>query len=205
MDEMSAKNVVCLWCCHPPDMSRDPKTKTLLFPAMPLAVGMRPEKDGYGHRWGIRFFFCGLRCALAYARDTKGLPVDTVSLTRCLAKEYLGIPVMRTVPPARHRSDLSMFGGPLTIEEFRGNRVPVVVIHSNIRIFSAPDHSVPDFCLQPNIFPGQRKMTCMPRNVNPRPTPYNNSQIFKNRAASPKNILKLVAPPKKRKLNKNKS
>lgn len=127
LDARRKSGVVCMWCCHVASDDHSP---------MPLAVGMRPHCDS--HQFTIRYYFCSLSCVLAYIFHERCLPVDVVSMNRYLAKVLLGIPMSVKVRRAPPRSALILFGGKLTIDEFR--RCPLETrLNTTIEILTASD------------------------------------------------------------------
>lgn len=93
----------CWWCCHPwegPDVH------------LPIRYDERTKKfTTMGH-------FCSFECAKAYGMDNGGSRWgEMLEFLALYRKHALG----KYVPlwPAPKRQTLQMFGGPLTIEEFR--------------------------------------------------------------------------------------
>ena len=117
---------LCWWCCHAPDLlSQTP---------VPLAVAIRQTMTGT--RWVLKGYFCSIRCGLAYAHDNQNrLPHDTIQITRNLWMVYAGLPMIEHVQKAPSRQALQVFGGDLTIAEFRQNSRSIQC-HGNILIFS---------------------------------------------------------------------
>lgn len=100
----SVTSINCYWCCHG-------------FDGPPVGLPVRRSADTF-HVTGC---FCSLECAAAY---NFGMP--RVSVDRSLER-YMLINSLATrlgvggcaIKPAPDRLSLSMFGGPLGIEEFR--------------------------------------------------------------------------------------
>ena len=209
MDKNLVDGVHCWWCCHPPDARVCPVQSTPLYPPVPLAVGLRvgapPECV---MRWVVRGFFCSWRCALAYARDARGIPHDTIQLTRLLALKYSQIPMSEPIVSAPPRSLLRLFGGQMDICEFRATSRRFHP-QCNILIFSVnKDQAVADArsVLPPpqpkTLMPPlkqQNVLRGMPRNIDSRrrraPVQYDKKDIFKHRGSSPQNIVALLRPP----------
>lgn len=103
-DWPSVTSICCYWCCTG-------------FSNTPVGLPIRKSGDLF-HVTGC---FCSLECAAAY---NFGMP--RVSVDRCLER-FMLINALATelgvggsaVKPAPDRLSLSMFGGPLAIEEFR--------------------------------------------------------------------------------------
>ena len=99
----------CWWCCHP-------------FNGPPFGLPLR-HAAGVFHCTGI---FCGLECVLAYnRRERHGHDAaDSANHVQLMALRILQMAGTRPmtvcgVRPAPDRSLLSLFGGPLSVEEFR--------------------------------------------------------------------------------------
>ena len=97
----------CWWCCHP-------------FDGIPVGLPLR-HAAGIFHCTGI---FCGLECALAFnRRERHGHDADDTSNHIQLMAMRMGR-TAGSIRPAPDRSLLRMFGGPLTVDEFRAVSVP---------------------------------------------------------------------------------
>lgn len=95
-------SVHCYWCCH-------------RFPNVPLGLPVRLS-NGMFHVMGC---FCSLECASAFnfnSKESNDECLNRYSLINALAQR-LGLGA--SVKPAPSRLALKMFGGPLTIEQFR--------------------------------------------------------------------------------------
>ena len=97
-------SVHCYWCCH-------------RFPTPPVGLPIKMS----GGRFHVIGCFCSLECACTYNFSTTKDSVDEClsrySLINALSKR-LGLD--RVVHPAPDRLSLLMFGGHMTIDEFRG-------------------------------------------------------------------------------------
>ena len=95
-------SISCYWCCHK-------------FQTTPFGLPVKYVNDKF-HVVGC---FCSLECALAYNYDMNDT-VDAIwersNLVNYLAKR---IGILKTVKPAPPKLSLTMFGGHLSIEEFR--------------------------------------------------------------------------------------
>lgn len=99
----ASTSVHCYWCCHK-------------FNTTPMGL---PVKYAEG-KFYVTGCFCSLECAAAYNFDSRDSIDDTLEryhLLNVLARE-LGYE--STVKQAPNRLSLSMFGGHLSIEQFRG-------------------------------------------------------------------------------------
>ena len=105
-------NVCCWWCCHP-------------FPGPSLHF---PYKyDELRKRFSVTGHFCSWECTKAWAFDNGGHRygeyIGFIALMRKQANNNKYVPTS-TAPK---RQSLKMFGGPLTIEEFRSSTSNVFV------------------------------------------------------------------------------
>ena len=95
-------SISCYWCCHK-------------FHTTPFGLPVKYVNDKF-HVVGC---FCSLECALSYNYDMNDT-VDAIwersNLVNYLAKR---IGIINTVKPAPPKLSLNMFGGHLSIEEFR--------------------------------------------------------------------------------------
>ena len=94
----------CWWCCHP-----------FSVPPVGLPVnlnGMPPRESlsTYGH-------FCGYSCALAWAKDRRAFHKQ-IPLLHYLHKRTYDTFALECAPP---REMLRMFGGPMSIDDFRAS------------------------------------------------------------------------------------
>lgn len=94
--------VACWWCCHTFDW--DP-------------IGM-PEKM-YNDTLYISGCFCSLNCVMAYNFDLNDNKVwERVSLINFIKNKIYG-PNSHDITPSPPRQILNLFGGPMSIDEFR--------------------------------------------------------------------------------------
>ena len=105
-------NVACWHCCH-------------TFKTMPIPMIRR--YDRLLNRYVCAGIFCSTNCARAYMVEHQAhLSNQAAAYMTIMAKEVFGIPEV-SARPARPRIRLKMFGGTLTIEEFRaGFSTPTV-------------------------------------------------------------------------------
>lgn len=103
----------CWWCCHPwdgPDVH------------LPIRYDDRTKKfTTMGH-------FCSFECAKAYGMDNGGARWGEILEILSLYRKHVCGKYVPT-SPAPKRQTLKIFGGPLTIEEFRkssGEKAPWV-------------------------------------------------------------------------------
>ena len=99
----------CWWCCHQ-------------FDGIPVGLPLR-HVAGVFHCTGV---FCGLECALAYnRRERHGHDADdTANHIQLMAMRMVPGHAFRGVRAAPDRCLLRLFGGPLSIEEFRAVTAP---------------------------------------------------------------------------------
>lgn len=95
-------NVCCWHCCHP--FEGQP---------IPLPTAYDSRRDAFR----VMGVFCSWSCAKAYNRDNMRQHTSTSHLLTLLRKRATG--VLAHTTPAPPRQTLTMFGGPLTIDEFR--------------------------------------------------------------------------------------
>lgn len=97
-------NIYCQWCCHP-------------FNTPPCALPIKYIKG----KFFLRGCFCSFNCAAAYNFDNKDYDMwERYSLLNFLYKKMYQTPYIR-VKIAPPRESLKIFGGFLSIEEFRLN------------------------------------------------------------------------------------
>lgn len=97
-------DIYCMWCCHP-------------FDSMPCAL---PEKIVNG-KFYVYGNFCSFNCAAAHNFDTCSYNVwEKYNLLNLLYKKMYGVDdiKIKLAPP---RNTLKIFGGFLSIEDFRKN------------------------------------------------------------------------------------
>ena len=106
---LSGGNAACHWCCHG-------------FDSKPVGVPMVYRR---GKFW-VQGNYCGYACAAAailYDRSKWNYqPTESYALLHLLYRKVHGenVPTTFFLRPAPSRETLQLFGGPLTIEEFRG-------------------------------------------------------------------------------------
>lgn len=100
-----APGTCCFWCCHP-----------FSWTASILPVSY----DAYETMYACEGHFCSPECALAYLYSDPGMS-DVTRWTRhaLLSDLYRTLYTTRDLLPAPPRATLRMFGGPLSIEQFR--------------------------------------------------------------------------------------
>ena len=100
----SSTSVHCYWCCH-------------RFKNVPIGIPLTYNEDA--GKFMVYGCFCSCECAAAYNMDSKESSDETMtrySLINMLARELGHCKLVR---PAPNRLVLSMFGGPMSIDEFR--------------------------------------------------------------------------------------
>lgn len=102
--EWKAKTETCCWwCCHQ-------------FDTTPIGL---PEKY-YDETFYVQGCFCSFNCAHAYNLDLNDHRVwERYSLLNYLKMKITSDDKAKSIIPAPPRQGLRMFGGPLTIEEYR--------------------------------------------------------------------------------------
>jgi len=98
-------NVHCLWCCHK-------------FDNIPIAIPKKVCGDTF-HLFG---YFCSFNCAASYIFETSVLASNKweyYSLLCLLQKKITGDKIYKKINFAPPRECLKMFGGFLSIDEFR--------------------------------------------------------------------------------------
>lgn len=121
-DPWPTTSTSCCWhCCH-----------TFDGPPIPLPVAYCSYTDTFR----VIGNFCSFACARAYNVDNRRNHVSTMHYVTLLRKRATGqLGHTRTAPP---RTSLSMFGGALTIEEFRASgRESHAVSFAGVRLLSA--------------------------------------------------------------------
>ena len=136
-------DIPCQWCMHS-------------FEGTPVGVPVKKTPDGKFETFGV---FCSLECASAYNFDTHHAS-HTAYLRHTLCCEIASIASGNTTKPVRvrpapAREMLQLFGGPMTIEEFRASDSPYPVLyplpinarhqHAENLMFSSTDVSGPKF------------------------------------------------------------
>lgn len=111
-------NINCWWCCH----SFDTKPCT-----MPIEYDERRE------RFIVHGIFCSWNCVKAfnnYKVNNKGIKINTL-ITLFVKKLYGYIIPINSAPP---RSCLKMFGGTMSIEDFRKSSLTSLHVEEPIRV-----------------------------------------------------------------------
>ena len=118
----------CWWCCHPFD--NEP---------LQLPYGY----DDRRKKFSTTGYFCSWSCMKSYALEkygvTKGSIIcGNISLMR---KRYCN--KLDSIKRAPHRHRLNVFGGDLTIEEFRADSVKDVVVSKPVETEPIKDNVIP--------------------------------------------------------------
>jgi hypothetical protein len=100
-DWVKKTNVFCWWCCHP-------------FNSMPL--GMPFVYNGSLEIFKVKGCFCSFNCIISHAES---IGVKDRSLIKYMYKKISGEPISTNIQKAPPRELLKIFGGHLSIEEFR--------------------------------------------------------------------------------------
>lgn len=97
-------NIYCMWCCHP-------------FDTIPCALPIKYINDVFY----LKGCFCSFNCAAAYNFDKKNENIwERYSLLNLLYKKIYNTSFIK-IKLAPPRETLKIFGGFLTINEFRNN------------------------------------------------------------------------------------
>jgi hypothetical protein len=105
-------NVVCWWCCHP-------------FDDYPVCA---PEKyDGLTDIFKVKGCFCSFNCSKAFMKNERN---PSIYLCNSYTKKLLGY--IPDITPAPSRYVLKMFGGPLSIEEYRSTFTGLNTVSFNV-------------------------------------------------------------------------
>ena len=105
-------NVCCWWCCH-------------TFPGPSLHYPYR--YDDRRRHYSTTGYFCSWECIKSYAMDTAGARAGEVQMIIALMRKQANNNKYVPTSPAPKRLALKMFGGPLSIEEFRASTSNVFV------------------------------------------------------------------------------
>lgn len=104
--------VSCWWCCHP-------------FDDYPVCA---PEKyDELRDVFKVKGCFCSFNCAKAFMKNERN---PSIYLCKSYIKRLLGY--VPDIIPAPSRYTLKMFGGPLSIEEFRNTFTGLSSVSFNV-------------------------------------------------------------------------
>jgi hypothetical protein len=101
-------DIACWWCCHN-------------FDTVPLGL-----PQDYSHKtkqFRVRGIFCSFACMLAYSQNSKIIGRDSEPLIKHLYSKLSAESISAKLNPAPPRAALKMFGGELTIEEFRNSTI----------------------------------------------------------------------------------
>jgi hypothetical protein len=112
-------NVCCWWCCHK-------------FDSIPLGI---PKKyDSSGDEFQVTGCFCSIECVYSYVLDnkynySKVYPIDIKFMYKKISgdENFKMSDTLRKAPP---RQILKMFGGKLSIDEFRKSNYKISVLHA---------------------------------------------------------------------------
>ena len=98
-------DVCCWWCCH-------------TFDTVP--IGNPDRYDRNVEKFRVKGVFCSFSCLMAYRNDSCKQYSMTNYLVKFMYSKLTGTFLLDSnLTPAPPRSSLKMFGGDLTIEEFR--------------------------------------------------------------------------------------
>jgi hypothetical protein len=100
-------HVACYWCCH-----------TFDGPPIPLPVEYDAKKDRFLITSPL---FCSWACAKACNNERKSYTRDTNAVHALTLLHKRVTKTLSTITPAPPRLLLSLFGGPMDIEEFRNH------------------------------------------------------------------------------------
>lgn len=119
-DAMPEKtDVWCWWCCHP-------------FDSLPLAIPL--QYDNITDKFLLMGVFCSFSCCKAYTLHSNiyNKPIITSNI-KIMAKR-MGINYNEKIIPSPPRQMLKVFGGNLTIEDFRNmpeRKIAINILNSN--------------------------------------------------------------------------
>lgn len=105
-------NIFCWWCCHQ-------------FDDFPVCAPVK--YDTLKEIFKVKGCFCSFNCSKAYMMNERN---PSTYLTSCYTKRLLGY--IPDVSPAPSRYVLKMFGGPLSIEEYRSTFTKMSSVSFNI-------------------------------------------------------------------------
>jgi hypothetical protein len=114
----SSTNVSCYWCCHK-------------FIGVPFGLPTKMNVDAE-RKFHVIGCFCSLECACAYnfsSRENTDERLARYTLVNSMAAR-MGFTDMVPVKPAPDRLALDMFGGHMTIEEFRRTTDKHVIVNT---------------------------------------------------------------------------
>jgi hypothetical protein len=100
-------NIYCWWCCHP-------------FECTPCTMPIK--YDSYKNKYNCVGIFCSWNCVKSYSFDLKDQKIsERASIITLIIKQLYNLSYSIGIKPAPPRQTLKMFGGYLSIEEFRQN------------------------------------------------------------------------------------
>jgi hypothetical protein len=127
----------CWWCCH-------------IFDSVPIGL---PDRY-HNNEFHLHGHFCSFNCAHAYNISMNDLKIwERYALLNLLRKK-MGINTEKRILPAAPRLVLKMFGGELTIEQFRENNMhlnkeyrhllpPFIPVHGVVEEVNKNIHKIP--------------------------------------------------------------
>lgn len=141
----TSTDICCFWCCHP-------------FDSVPIPA---PKHYNFKQKkWKVSGNFCSWSCAKAYMLERPSYQL--ASLLPLFRKQATGQAISDGIKAAPPRTALKMFGGPLSIDEFRseaGNtQASYLELPANMVI------DAPVLTLVPSITPKCQGMTLRPLN-----------------------------------------
>lgn len=98
----------CWWCCHP-------------YETEPLSLPYR--YDDLRNKFSTAGNFCSWSCMKSYAIDRYGINKGSIICGNIIAMRRKMYNIFTPVRPAPNRYSLKVFGGDMTIEEFREHGV----------------------------------------------------------------------------------
>jgi hypothetical protein len=105
-DWLYKTDVCCWWCCHS-------------FDSVPIGI---PEKyDQLLQKFHVKGVFCSFSCMIAYKNETKSGYLKEYLIKYLYSKITGTLLLDANLQPAPPRCTLKMFGGELSIEEFRNS------------------------------------------------------------------------------------
>lgn len=106
-DWLHNTSVCCWWCCHS-------------FSSVPIGIPVYYDKSI--NKFRVKGIFCSFSCMISYKNEKRLYNVDYN--IKFLYSKLTGTNLLQSkLKPAPCRSTLKMFGGQLSIEEFRNNFV----------------------------------------------------------------------------------
>jgi hypothetical protein len=107
-DWLHTTDAACWWCCHS-------------FDSVPLGLPVYYNSNLKKYR--VKGVFCSFACMKSFGKDNKWRYGETESMIKSLHNDLTGN-MFSKITPAPTRYALKMFGGELTIEEFRNTDNP---------------------------------------------------------------------------------